>query len=461
MRLLLLIGLLAATTLHAQPLTQKLQAAVTMLETDAQLANGLVGFYVLNSKTGETVLNRNGEIGLAPASTLKTLTSTTALETLGANYRFKTELAYTGTITDGLLNGDIYVIGYGDPSLGSWRYASTKENIIQDKFLKAIEAAGIRKISGKIIVHDKIWESQSVPGGWTWDDMGNYYGAGASSFNWRENQYDIKLQSGNTGVPVKVITTEPALFGNSFTNELVAGATGSGDNAYIYRAPGQLHATLRGTIPPNRPSFVISGSMPSAAYQFANQFSTVLASKGYGQITALNDTHGVAVPIKLPLNLKVIHTHLSPTLDSLNYWFLKKSVNLYGEAFVKAIAYEKKHAGTTSQGVELVKEFHSTNGVESTALRLHDGSGLSPKNRVTTEALVKGMQYAQKRPWFASFYNALPEINGLRMKSGTIGGVKAFTGYSGDYIFAIIVNNYNGTHADIEKKVWRVLDGLK
>jgi D-alanyl-D-alanine carboxypeptidase/D-alanyl-D-alanine-endopeptidase (penicillin-binding protein 4) len=95
-----------------------------------------------------------------------------------------------------------------------------------------------------------------------------------------------------------------------------------------------------------------------------------------------------------------------------------------------------------------------------------DGSGLSPQNRVTTDAMVKVMQFARARPWFNSFYNALPVINGTRMKSGYIGGTKSYTGYiknkvGNEYTFAIIVNNYDGSSPDITRKMWAILDILK
>ena len=100
------------------------------------------------------------------------------------------------------------------------------------------------------------------------------------------------------------------------------------------------------------------------------------------------------------------------------------------------------------------------------AVNIIDGSGLSPLNRVTTDALVKVLQFASKRPWFNSFYSALPEINGMKMKSGSIGGARSFAGYQTDkngqgYIYAIIVNNYDGPSSDIIHKMWKVLDILK
>ncbi len=90
-----------------------------------------------------------------------------------------------------------------------------------------------------------------------------------------------------------------------------------------------------------------------------------------------------------------------------------------------------------------------------------DGSGLSPGNRITPAALVKVMQYARSKPWFSSFYNALRVINGIKMKSGSIGGARSFTGYVGNYTFAIVINNYNGSPGEMVRKMYSLLDILK
>jgi D-alanyl-D-alanine carboxypeptidase/D-alanyl-D-alanine-endopeptidase (penicillin-binding protein 4) len=159
-------------------------------------------------------------------------------------------------------------------------------------------------------------------------------------------------------------------------------------------------------------------------------------------------------------------TLLSPPLDSINYWFLKKSINLYGEALVKTMAWEKSGLGSTGKGVDIVRTFWSEHGIDKSAVNIIDGSGLSPQNRVTSDAEVKVLQYAKTRPWFSAFYNALPEYNGMKMKSGSIGGARAFAGYhtakdGKQYILSIIVNNYDGSAGEVVKKMFKVLDVLK
>ncbi len=441
--------------LHAQDISKKLDDAVKNLEADSQMKSAIIGFYVTD-RNGAVVFDKNSTIGLAVASSQKVITSAVSLELLGTSYRYKTELAYDGKIENGALNGNVYIAGYGDPTLGSWRYDNTKEQLVLNKWIQSLKQAGIRQLNGSVIGYDKKWESQTIPGGWSWDDIGNYYGAGASALNWRENQYDLKLKSTNKeGDKVTIISTEPEVYDVSLTNELTTGRAGSGDNAYIYLPPYATAGFVRGTIPPGQSSFTISGSFPNPALQLTSTFTDELRKQG------IVISSNVANSVKQPLpNRTTLLTLWSPPLDSINYWFLKKSINLYGEALVKTIGYEKKNKGVTEAGLSIIKSFWKDNGIEPTSINMIDGSGLSPGNRITAEALVRVMQYARSKPWFSSFYNALPEINGIKMKSGSMGGVRSFTGYVGNYAFAIAVNNYNGSSAEIVRKMYRLLDVL-
>jgi D-alanyl-D-alanine carboxypeptidase/D-alanyl-D-alanine-endopeptidase (penicillin-binding protein 4) len=448
--------LLIAGFVHAQQIPKQLSAAAELLENDSQMKYGLLGLFVVDNKTGTVVYDRNAKVGMATASTQKVITSTTALELLGVDYQYQTELAYSGKIANSTLSGNLYLVGSGDPTLGSWRYDNTKEQLLLNKWVAALKQAGIKKIDGAVIAYDKKFESQTIPGGWIWDDMGNYYGAGASGINWRENQYDLKLKSGSQpGDAVSITGTIPKLYNINLVNELTTGKAGSGDNAYIYLAPYANNGYVRGTIPPAQSAFTISGSFPNPAAELANVFKDELVKQGITVTSDIN-SNTVAIPA-----VTALLTHTSPTLDSMNNWFLKKSINLYGEALLKTLGFEKKKEGSTQAGLSVVKDFWKNNGIDILSIRMIDGSGLSPQNRLTPEALVKVLQYARTRPWFKAFYNALPEYNGIKMKSGTIGGVKSFTGYIGDYTFAIIVNNYNGSATEITRKMYKVLDILK
>lgn len=446
-------------SLAAQPVKERLNKAFQQLLNDPQMRYATVGMTVVNSESGTTLFEYNGNVGLATASCQKLVTSATALDLLGIDYRYKTELGYSGVIRDGKLTGNLHITGYGDPTLGSWRYAGTSDTMIIQEWRKKIRDLNIKKIEGQIFVHADQWETASVPGGWPWDDMGNYYGAGSYGLNWRENQYDLVLKSGqNPGDQVMISKTIPVLHNMFFTNELKAGKKGSGDNAYIFSAPYNDRVFIRGTIPPAQKAFTISGSMTNPAMELGYTLAAALTN-GSAKQPGVREQSGKTVILP-------IHVQYSPVLDSINYWFMRKSVNLYGETLVKTLAFEKNGKGVTEDGLEIMKEFWKNKGIEPASMRMIDGSGLSPQNRVTTGSLVKVLQYARSRPWFTQYLSAFPEYNKMKLKSGTIGGSKGFAGYhtSSDgvtYTVAIIVNNYDGSANEIVKKMFLVLDELK
>ena len=321
---------------------------------------------------------------------------------------------------------------------------------------------------GNILLNDSAFSLQPLPGGWIWDDIGNYYGAGTWALNWHENQYDLKLEPGaKEGDSVKILGTSPQLDVNATINEMKTGPRGSGDNAYVYLPPFAFNAIVRGTIPVGESPFTIAGSFPDPTMAALIHMGRYFRSNG---IKLSGNTMGgfemVYDKITFPIQPKTIATHLSPQLDSINYWFLKRSINLYGEAFLKTIALEKAGIGSTEKGIDLVQNYWEEHGVEREALNIMDGSGLSPQNRVTPHSLVQALQYAATRPWYGKFYEALPEINNIHMKSGSIGGARSYAGYiqgrdGKQYTFALIVNNYNGSSYDIIRKMWRLLDQLK
>src|SRR5437763_1868775 len=117
----------------AQTVKNKLQGAYQQFESDSQLRHAISSLYIVNERTGEIVFDRNSQIGLAPASTQKIITATTAFELLGKDYQYKTDVGYRGNIVAGLLRGNLHIIGSGDPTLGSWRYVSSKRDSVLTK----------------------------------------------------------------------------------------------------------------------------------------------------------------------------------------------------------------------------------------------------------------------------------------------------------------------------------------
>ena len=443
-----------------QTINQKLQKAFAAFEKDSQLKHAISSIYVIDATTGQVVFDKNSQIGLAPASTQKIITSVTAFELLGKDYRYKTDFYLSEKVGS---NSIIYIEPSGDPTLGSWRWEQTKEANVLHRITDAIRKQG-RKISWPIIINAEGWNTESIPDGWIWQDIGNYYGAGANVLNWRENQFDLLLRSGsNVGDAVSIAGTIPASLNMNFESAALAAPKQTGDNAYIYFQPtGNNYGIVRGTIPVNENKFIISGSMTSPGSQFLS--SLIDSIKGW--YVKPESLEKVVLFKKYEKNVLKIHSEISPSLDSIIYWFNKKSINLYGEALLKTFAYEKKGIGSTDSGVVVVQNFWKEKGLDKDEIGIVDGSGLSPLNRVTTHSQVEILKYAKTKDWFPYFKTALPEYNGMGMKSGTIRGVKGFCGYhkaknGKEYIFSFLVNNYNGSASALVNKMYKVLDILK
>ncbi|HEX7846934.1 MAG TPA: D-alanyl-D-alanine carboxypeptidase/D-alanyl-D-alanine-endopeptidase, partial [Chitinophagaceae bacterium] len=396
----------------------------------------------------------------APASTQKIITSVTAFELLGKEYRYFTEIGYAGE--------SIYFKPSGDPTFGSFRFASTRPEKIFNDFKDSLAKAGIKAINDQFSIEDyPVFDDQNIPDGWIMQDIGNYYGAGSSKINWKENQYDLYFNSANRAIDYwRVTVIRDSLYKipvDSFIHRVTAGEEGSGDNAYIYPPMEGPNYLVKGTIPPNQKNFKISGAVINPENYFINDFREFLFKEGLlkGDIKKKYD-----VKTSLRDMYRHIAWHSSPTLDSIIYWFNKKSINLYGEALIKTFALEKLKYASTDFGVTILRNFWKEKGLNSNELNMVDGSGLSPLNRVTTHAQVEILKYAKAKDWYSYFYNSLPEYNGMKIKSGTIRGVKGFCGYhtakgGKEYIFSFLVNNYNGSASALVNKMYKVLDQLK
>jgi serine-type D-Ala-D-Ala carboxypeptidase/endopeptidase (penicillin-binding protein 4) len=459
MKKMFLIGgyLLVVIGSYGQTETQKIKEAFQQFETDPQLKHAISSLYVIDAKTGKVVFDKNSQVGLAPASTQKIITSVTAFELLGKEYRYRT--VFTGN------SQTLYAASFGDPTLGSWRFKQTIDTNFFSAVIKGLQAAGIKSYE-KLIVYDDPLD-KIPPSGWITEDVGNYYGAGAHIFNWYENQYDLSFIPGKkTGDRAEIDTATTPEWWN-ILNTCETGLPGSGDNAYIYFIPASSFLAVRGTVPAGVKRFTISGADPFPYRRFFRSFEKYGTTKRF--FSGQTDQSGAIAPWKQDdsaLIKNAVYTYYSPSLDSIIYWFNKKSINLYGEALIKTFAYEKNGISNTDSGVAIVRNFWKQKGLDKDELNIRDGSGLSPLNRVTTHAQVEILKYAKTKDWFPYFYNALPEYNAMKMKSGTISDVKAFCGYhkakdGKEYIFSFIVNNYNGTSSAVVNKMYKVLDLLK
>lgn len=183
---------LAISNSFCQTITQKLQKAWLQFENDEQVKHAISSLYIIDAVTGKVVFDKNSGIGMEPASTQKIITAATAFELLGKDYRYKTEFY----ISDKNGKSVLIIVPSGDPTFGSGRWNKTIDSKVIDRIITAVKNE-VRSVSWPIYYYAKGWNSNSLPDGWIWQDIGNYYGAGAGFQNWKENQYDIHLQSGD------------------------------------------------------------------------------------------------------------------------------------------------------------------------------------------------------------------------------------------------------------------------
>lgn len=455
--------ILFLTHFFAHSQHRALAEAMDKLSGDGQFSNATIALSVSGSG-GETIFRENGDLGINPASSLKVVTSSAAFELLGKNFRFTTRISIAKS-PDG--KGDMLIIaGSGDPSFGSDRWRQTRPEAIFSLITETLKRNNITSLPGGIYIHHPGFTYQPVPHGWVWEDVGNYYGAGAWGLNWKENAFEIDLFPGkNAGDPVTVTATRPLRMADRITSFVVTGAKGTGDKSLVFSAPHQQDVFITGTIPPEQ-KLTIGASLPDPPLTFGNELKDFLIASGIitGPVVTFNSNLRAGKTLE-PENVKELIVYKSPPLDSLNYWFMNKSINLYGEAFIKAIAFQKSGEASTEKGVEIVQDYFYEKGIAKGSLKMIDGSGLSPSNRVTTTGLVKVLQFAQTRPWFNSFYFGLPAMNKMKLKSGYMEGVRSYTGIvtAGNgrkYFVAFAVNNFHGNAGEVRQKMWKLLDVL-
>lgn len=460
--------LVFSLSLNAQSTPARIKAAIEHFIADQQMRYGITSITVMDKRTGKVVYAMNKDVGLAPASCQKTITAASAFYLLGAGFRYQTNLLYSGRIQNGILDGNLIIKGSGDPMLGSWRYPSTTMELILKQWTNAVKNAGIRKITGTIVGDGTAFDTQMPPDGWIWQDIGNYYGAGTSGLCWHENQYDIFLTPGNKpGDPVSIKKINPPLNGVTFINELSTGKPQSGDQTYIYAAPYTHTAYLRGTAPQDNKQFSVSGSVPDPALFCADALSSSLKEAGIQISSPPTTMRQLTMDGKdSSPDSKILDTYNSPSLDSIVYWFLRHSINLYGEQLVKTFALHENTRVSTDTGIQIEKRFWESKGIDPASINIIDGSGLSPGNRVTSSAMASILYQVSKEKWFARYVDCLPVIHNTHMKSGHINDVCSYAGYLSTadgtpLIFSFIINNYTGSTGNIQQKMFQVIDEMK
>jgi D-alanyl-D-alanine carboxypeptidase/D-alanyl-D-alanine-endopeptidase (penicillin-binding protein 4) len=456
---------------------QSFNDAVNAVISQPEYKNASVGIDVRDLKTGQTVFKFNAERDLIPASTMKLVTSATALELLGAGYRFETEIGYTGkTEKSKVLNGDLVVIGGADPVLGSNYFADYyfTDNFF-DVWARKIKAAGIEQIEGDLILDGSVYDNEKIPATWVWEDIANYYGAGPNAFTVYDNLFHITFKSPRkAGKATKIISMWPDINGLEIKNEVLS-ADNNSDLAYVFGGPFDKKRVVRGTIPRNRRAFTIKAAVHHPEEIVANEFLKHLASAGVF-------ISGKVKFEKVDRNdFQTVYIQQSPTLAEIIKVLNYESVNLIAEHLLKQLAVEKNGVGNREAGIEIVKEFWQSKGISTDYFFMEDGSGLSHFNLVSPHFFTSILKYmVTKSSNKSTFVNSLPGAgdgtltrfdrdvfgDSLHAKSGSMTRVRCYSGYlktdsGNDIIFSIMFNHFLGSHSKLVGEIEALLHALK
>ncbi len=451
------------------------EKALGLMLSDSSMTGASVSLCILDAGTGNRVFEHDPLKSLMPASTMKLITSLAALELLGPEYIFTTSVGYTGTLDrrSGKLKGDIIITGGGDPALGSSYFRDHYGDFINN-WIGEIRKAGIREITGKVIADDSRYGYEPVPPKWLWEDMGNYYGAGAYGLSVFDNTLDIHFRTGGAGtIPLMTGITPP---GAAFELTNMLRAEGSTDKGCVYAAPYSNSGWISGTIPVNRNDFVLRASMPDPPRLLARIVKNRLDSAG---IRVHGSPSSSRIESKVPGNIEVICRTDSPRLDSIIRILNHESVNLYAEHLLRELGRVFLNNGSTASGTGIVLKFLRDAGTYTEGVFIEDGSGLSPFNAINSRALASLLCYAGNRGSLCNeFISSLPRagkdgtLSGyfkdpvfssrLRAKSGSLTRVRSYAGYietmSGRLLaFSIIVNNYSGPSRNIVSGIEGIL----
>ncbi len=447
------------------------------------LKHASVGVSVVDMTTGKTVMEYDAEKSLTPASVLKLITTATALEALGENYRYKTDVAL-----DAEDSSRILIIGSGDPTLASEAFHGNP-NIF---FITTAHTLKKTLPPGKeysLYVVDNLFGYNGISPEWTWIDMGNYYAAGAYGISVFDNSYRLFFNTTDRDSCPRILRTEPQIKGLTFQNELTLNNTGS-DNGYIYGIPFSYERAVRGNIPAGRTEFSIKGDIPDPGLMLGETLSYYLkqADIKIGKVeTARRDyLAGYCTPEKRqPYRAgQVLCTHVSPPLKEIIREVNVESNNHYAEHLIRTLGRKSKkdiYEDALEAGVTYAMDLWNNKGIPVTSLRMHDGNGLSPQNAVSPSFLTQLLVYMYNTSENASsFFSSLPKAGRegtlknfmgntrysgkVVAKSGSIGGVQCYAGYLVDgnkkYAFAVMINKFNGTRPQVRGAIEQFLQGL-
>lgn len=423
--------------------------------------NGEWGAMVVSITRGDTLLAHGAGNKLVPASTMKLFTAAIALDRLGAEHTFSTDVLREGTVgPDGTLKGNLVLRGDGDPSL-SPRFVRGGPSASMVLLAQLVAGAGIKRVTGDLIADASGFESRRIPEGWLTRYAGAGYAAPFSALTLNENIVIVGITPGKSGGAASVFL-EPATSGFTITNTVRTVARGG--TRISARRIGDDRVVVSGTI---------GARAGTARYQLVVGDPVTFTA---GALKAALEAQGVKVEGAIragrtPEQAALVTSLPSPPLARLVSVMNRESINIFAELLYRNAARgtDRKTVGSAETAAQTLRDFMTREvGASADAVTATDGSGLSVLDRVTPRALVQLLDHAHRAPWGSAFHASLPVAGesellrnrmratpaqgNLHAKTGTTNDVIGLSGYvtaeNGEILaFAFLYNGKDRWHA--------------
>ncbi len=419
------------------------------------------GVVVQSLARNDRLVELNARTLMVPASVAKIVSVATAVDAVGWDYRFATTLRAAGPVADGVLQGDLLIVGSGDPAIGG------RGGDDLSTWVAALKTAGIRRINGRIAGVDDVFEEPRPGFAWSWDDLGYSTGAIFSALNLAENRLTVTVSPGALAGSPTAIAVNPEAQDVPLMNRSVTGAAGSQQLLWPEIRPGETQLTVAGSIPVGARPAALSVAAGNPTAWFAGVLRRQLIASGIDVGGGAVDADDIVASDFLPDEAAILYTYHSHPLSDIAQPLLKESINLYGEA-VERLNAAGPLPHTNDQALDGMKQRLLMWGIPADGFQLVDGSGLSRRDVLAPDTLLAILvrMYDQRgmSPWMTGMpiagvdgtldarMKGTPAENNVRAKTGTMSNVRSLAGYvrtrDGEPLaFVIMMNNFEGTPA--------------
>lgn len=464
----LILMALASVSVQAQQAGGGLQDKVASIAADPAFGEAVVGICA-RTADGETLVDINAGTMMLPASNMKLISTGAALHSLGPDWQYETSLGYSGTIEDGTLYGDLYIIGGGDPTLGSKDSIAVNLDRTFAQWEAIMRAAGINRIEGHIIGDGRWMDGMAEEPSWLLEDIGTYYGAGTTGLMFYENMQSFSVSAGaQVGDPVNITPYYPEVPWMEFRYDCTTGQKGTGDLLYMYASDLAPIAAIRGTFGVDRAAKRLDCANKFPEYTCAHYFYNFLQNKGISCSEGPSDTRLKAGATSQDASsLTLLGSTFSPTLDRIAFETNHASNNVFAETLFRTLGKELRQSASYDSSYVALNDVLKILAVDSSrGAHIQDGSGLSRQNYVSADFMCRFLDAMMESPAYEAYLHSLPypggngtlqyNMNGhpfalrtrIKAKSGSMNGVRCYSGYvlpsdpSGQTIvFSIMTNN--------------------